>query len=54
VYKVPVYVISSRLQLLQKLWLTGVMKPTRPPVFRTLAQRSAGAIGDVLKREALL
>ena len=34
-YSVPVQVSRTRLQLSQKLWVSGVMKPSRPPVSST-------------------
>src|SRR6516225_6431736 len=36
IYSVPVQVIRTRLQLSQKLWVSGVMKPSRRPVSRTV------------------
>ena len=35
-YSVPVQVSRTRLQLSQKLWVIGVMKPIRRPVSATL------------------
>ena len=41
------------MQLSQKLWVSGVMKPSRPPVsaIRDIARRTAGLVGNVFERE---
>jgi len=38
--RVPVQVILTRLQLSQKLWVKGVMKPSRLPASRTATYRA--------------
>ena len=53
-YSVPVQVSRTRLQLSQKLWVIGVMKPTRRPVSAhvEVARRAAGPVVGVLQRPA--
>ena len=52
---VPVQVMRTRLQDSQKLCVSGVMKPSRPPVslHAHIAGRPAGAVVDLVEGEAL-